>query len=80
MFRLKLWLIGAAVAVLAVAAVAFTWRNSLITGERARAATDAARDFRSTTERIGDADVGKGDADDDLRWLDDRLRALGGQR
>lgn len=74
--RAKLWAIMGAVALLAIAAIAFSWRQSLIIGERGRAATEAARDFRSTTERIGNADVGKGDADDDLRWLDDRLRQL----
>lgn len=70
----------AAIALTTIVTGAITWRNTLITAERARSATEAARDFRSTIERIGDADVGTGDADDDLRWLDDRMQRMGGQR
>lgn len=40
----------------------FSWDNA--DEERARA---------DTLERIGDADVGEGDADDDRSWLDDFL-------
>lgn len=79
--RVKLWAVVIALAAGAAVAVAAAWRLYLIEGERARAAAEAARDFRDTTERIGNADVGHGDGDDDLDWLDRRLRArAGGQR
>ena len=34
-----------------------------------RAAEQAAADYRETTERINEADIGTGDHDDDVEWL-----------
>lgn len=78
--RLKLYAALGLGLCLAIALALAAWRLHLIEAERARAAAEAARDFKSTTERIEDADVSKGDSDDDLRWLDERLRRIQGQR
>jgi hypothetical protein len=72
--RLKLYAVGAVILAGAVAVVLAAWRWHLIDIERSRAAVEAAQDFRATIERIENADLGTGDADDDLRWLDERLR------
>jgi uncharacterized membrane protein (DUF106 family) len=77
--RAKLYAIGAVVLAALVAVVLVAWRWHLIDHERNRAAAEAARDFKTTIERIEDADVSTGDADDDLRWLADRLRQVGGR-
>jgi HAMP domain-containing protein len=78
--RLKLYALVAAILAACVAVVLAAWRWHLIDIERTRAAAAAAQDFRATIERIENADLGKGDADDDLRWLDDRLRKASPQR
>jgi hypothetical protein len=72
--RIKLYAFVSIVLIGAVLIVLASWRWYLIDNERTRAALEAARDFRETIERIGNADVGTGDADDDLRWLGERLR------
>lgn len=77
--RIKIYAIGAAFLVALVGVVLAGWRWHLIDIERTRAAAEAARDFKATVERIGYADVSSGDDGDDLRWLDDRLRARSGK-
>ena len=79
MGRLKLYAGIALFGIAALAVVLTAWRWHLIDGERARMAAEAARDFKTTIERIGDADVSTGDADDDLRWLSDRLLQRSGR-
>lgn len=77
--RLKLYAAIGVFAIALVAVVITAWRWHLIDSERTRAAAEAADDFKATIERMGDADVSTGDADDDLRWLSDRLRQSGGR-
>lgn len=81
MAGLKLWAAIAGLVMIMAAVIVTAWRAYLIEAERGRAAIEAARDFRETTERIGGADVGTGNSDDDLGWLERRLRErAGGQR
>jgi|GEM_PF-5451269 len=66
----ELW--AALAAIVAAVAAWLVARRSGVRAERDGARKQAEQDYRKTTEAMQNADIGRGDPDDDTEWLSKR--------